>query len=381
MTLVFERIVAAPATHAFVIGCGRFPHLKANGAADRQATVAGAREFVRFLHENRNNFEAPLASIECLISEMGIAPGADTLGLGSLADDQRPPTPDVVDAALSTNVETAGETWLNRCRPGDHMLFYMASHGVAESNQTALGLLEDIKKSNNKPWANSLNVSSLATGLPHKQAGACWVFLDACQELVDELNDQPNGAEGISLISTNVRSLTRTSVKTMGLVGARFGKRGWALNANVPPFFTQALIYGMQKACVEPVEGKGWTVTAVQIHQALSRIAEARLGYQGLETESLGLPTYPCPFMKVVDPEVPVIIRSKVESHLANASSVAYTDAVNPPVTMPVGELSWRFVVRPDRTRYTATAELNGGPTVLRATFVGEPPAQIVVLQ
>ena len=69
MTVVYERDVPAPATHALVVGCGHFPHLPGAPDHDRPACPDSAREVVRFLVENRDALRVPVASIECLITE------------------------------------------------------------------------------------------------------------------------------------------------------------------------------------------------------------------------------------------------------------------------------------------------------------------------
>jgi hypothetical protein len=376
---LFNREVPGQALHAFVIGCGRFPYLK---GADRAATVQGARDVITFLVQNRDNFTAKLGSIECVLSESGVKPGEDKLRppLGPFADADTLHPDGSIEPATHDVTRDAGSRWLKRCRPGDHMFFYMASHGVAETDKTAIGLLEDVNADEYRKWSNSLNVSSLATGLPITSAAAAWVFLDACQDLVAQ--EQPDGTEGLKLISLNAKRLAQAKTRSMGLVGSRFGAKGWAPSGNEAPFFTQALLEALRGACVEAVDGGGWAVSGTLVHTSLARVAEAALAYTGLETESLGLPTSTTYLLSVTDPQIPVIVRTQVQAHLPQASivKVCSEDKVDE-YTMPTKDLDWRLKLKPTRKRFTASAQFaNGVPAYRDKAFDAVPPGQIVEL-
>lgn len=377
MTLVFDRTVAGPKTHAFVIGCGRFAHLAVD--AERAATAAGARAVVRFLVDHADDFVAPLATVECLISDPGFAPGQDSLGLGALAHDPR--ADDAVASATSVAVDAAGMAWVNRCSPGDHMVFYLASHGVVDRDQSAIGVLEDVNASPRRPWVESFNVTMLAMGLRTIQAGGCWVFLDACQEIVAQLINQPNGAQGIALITPSITDLARKPVMTLALAGSRFGGKAWAPTNGDPPFFTQALLRGLGGASVEPFSELGWAVTGRQLLFSLSDIANAALDYTALEVEPLSQFNQQIALLKVAAPKVPVCIRTEVEGHILQASQVSASDGNGRTFVKADGEMTWRFELDPDHATYTARAQFQpGGPTYVDKAFPATPPAQIVVL-
>ena len=81
MTTLTLDLPAGPATHALVIGCGRYFHLPEGGgkpAANnwglQQLGTApvSARHFVDWLLHRFHNSKAPLASIEHLISSGGV---------------------------------------------------------------------------------------------------------------------------------------------------------------------------------------------------------------------------------------------------------------------------------------------------------------------
>ena len=379
MTLVYFRDRPSPATHAFVVGCGRFPGLAADHHLDRPQTVEGARELVRFLLSREGDLVAPLASIECLLSDPACAAGADILGVGQFANDPRPN--DSVDAANSTSFDVAGSAWLARCQPGDQLFFYMSSHGAVERDATALALLEDVGTNPNRPWSQSVNVSNLAAALPKTGAGACWVFLDACQEDITDLAKQIGGAQGVTIITYNLQDLANAKIRSIGLAGSRFGGKAWAPTDGKAPFFTQALIEGMSGACVEAMDTLGWVVSGRQLFYGLTDVADAAFDYPALETEPIAMFNKPAALVKVADPKVPIAVRTAIESHLGAATKVFADDGAGTRYDRADNELTWRFRVFPDGRKYSATAEFPpGGPSYQPKQFAALAPAQIVVL-
>lgn len=383
MTLVYERAgLRHPVTHAFVIGCGRFP---ADTTLNRVATVAGARAMIRFLADHADDFLAPIASIECLLSEQDVAPGEDALKVDLAPHDPR--AEDRVDPVLYRNVEDAGNAWLERGRGSpDQMLFYMASHGIA-GHDVALGLFEDVFSNQFKKWSCALNVSILAQGLRTVGTGRPWVFLDACQEVVPERLGQVNGLAGLNLIEFTVQQLVNTS-QSFGLAGSRLGGKAWAPTDGKPPYFTQALLEGMRNACVEPVAGLGWAVTGERLLFSLKQVAEAALDWRGLDTQPLTqFNDSGVALLKVANPLVPVVVRTETEAHMAKVvkGRAVCDDAAVPDVPWARAKksLTWSFSVEAHRKRsFKAEIEFkNGKPIYLAGEFDALPPGQVVVLR
>lgn len=402
MTLVYPKIKAGdppepvlpptPVTHAFVLGCGRFPHLSSTKGMDRGATVAGARQMLEFLTAFGPSFIAPLATIECLISDPAVDLGDDSVDIVQevpvAGAAPAAPVNVQVGAVLEDTVRAAGKDWVKRCRPGDHMFFYMSSHGIA-TEDAALGLLEDVLSEDWRKWSQSLNVTTLSQGLLTRGADRVWAFLDACQEVILDVLAMPSGPTGINLVEYTVGDLIRLKRKPVALAGSRFGGKAWAPTDGRPPYFTQALLEGLKNACVEPLPGLGWVVTGQQIMFGLESVANAALDWTGLQTEplhkfnesGLGLLSIPAP-------KVPIKISTSTEAHFArvvNGSAVS-DDNGAPAVAWaanPDGELAWRFTVDANRRRqFTATlAFKDGQPQYQPQAFDAMPPAQVVVLK
>ena len=160
MTLIFKRESATPVTHAFVVGCGRYPHLRADHLADRKAPVAGALAFAKMLLESRDKLVAPLGSLELLLSDPAVAAGiVDISGkLGAVLTD-------LIEPADERHFRDRGEQWLDGIRQGDAVIFYFSGHGIADQHGGAVGLLEDIGSKQMRPWSQSFNAYNLLMAL------------------------------------------------------------------------------------------------------------------------------------------------------------------------------------------------------------------------
>jgi hypothetical protein len=383
MTLVFHRPTAVPATHAFVIGCGRFSHLTA--ADNRPATAAGARAMIEFLTKSETKLIAPLASIECLLSDPAVAAGSDQVQLASSIDQNgnQVPSPKLsVDCANLNNARTAGLNWLARCRPGDHMFFYMASHGIADGPGRAFGLLEDVNSNQYNPFAESVNIGAMAIGLPTIGAGACWIFLDACQEIPSIEMTGINGADGLILVNPSSISLAKAgNVPCCAVAGSRYGGYAEAPGTAQPPFFTQALLRGLGGACIDDL-GANWVVTAKSITWDLPAVAEVALGYNGLPATPLTPYNQDIALLQVNDPFVTVAVHTKIQSDMLRATKVSATDQNGTIRIKSDNNPIWRFDVPPSYLIFTVIANFPpNGPTYPSKTFRARPPVQDVLLQ
>lgn len=376
MTLVYDRQPTAPGprTHAFVLGCGRFPAFGPTAA--RQSTVAGARAILKFLHANRDLLEAPLATIECLLSDATVSRGADKLAVPEISSDPDGGVDDV-DAVLFETVRLAGEAWLGRCDPGDHLFFYMSSHGVADRDFTGAALFEDVRASKFNKWGQSLNINALAVALPTTGAGACWVFLDACQEIVPSLLGQYNGASGLTIIAATAQEIANTPIRTMSLAGSRFGQQGWAPATAAPPYFTQALLRGFE-ACVERPTNGGWVVTGQQLQYHVRHVADAAFGYT-LETQPLCIFADEARLLRVPNPRIPVVVRTVNRAHMSSVLNITCSSGGPPLVEQPRNQACF-FELPPDGLTYSAAATFNVALAYQPATFEAKPCYQNVEL-
>ncbi|WP_394647877.1 hypothetical protein [uncultured Sphingomonas sp.] len=383
MTTVFENPdadLSGPVTWAFVMGCGRFPHVP---NADRPATVAGARAMLGFLVRHCNDFIAPLRSIRCLISDPAVAPGADVLGidLGPHGEDADAP----VDAVREDLVRDEAREWVDGMRPGDQAFLYMASHGIA-NGVDALGLLEDVLSRPSAKWSQSFNVSFTAAGLGTTGIERGWVFLDACQEALPEALGAVAPLSAVNVINFSPADLG-TAKPTVSLAGSRIGGVAWAPTNGDPPYFTQALLEGLENACVEPLSGLGWAVTGEKLIYKVAGLGKSVIGWPRLQTQQLSFfNESEVALLKVANPSISVSVTTEVEVDLATALDVRAECTGHPHLTQhrpPGPEVTWRFRVAADKQHvYHATAEFAAGlPGYESAEFDAMPPAQTIVLK
>lgn len=184
MTAIFSRPVAGPATHAFVIGVGGYPDAKPDRGVkkglrtvkDLPSAADSAKLMCDWLIANRDNLEAPLASLEVLISEPAEPP---TVSRYAWANAQP------VAAATTANVLAAGTNWVNKltARSGDTGFFYACGHGAGLSSQPVI-FLEDLNHSAVQPWAHH-NIGATAAAFKQlDRIKTAFFFADTCREFL-----------------------------------------------------------------------------------------------------------------------------------------------------------------------------------------------------
>lgn len=181
MTLLINRPIVGPKTHAFVIGVGRYPEAKPNrgvednlrGVPDLPSAADSAKLMCDWLIDNQDQLTAPLSTLEVLISDPPIL------------IDRYPWNRGPVDAATEQNVEELGERWFNRVtiEPGDVAFFYCCGHGASHLQQPVL-FLENLNQSALNIWKH-INLGSLAYSLKKNNAvSAAFLFSDTCGEFL-----------------------------------------------------------------------------------------------------------------------------------------------------------------------------------------------------
>lgn len=179
MTLLIDRPLVGPKTHAFVIGVGDYPYAKENegvqenlrGVNNLPSAADSAKLMCDWLIENQEILTAPLATLEVLISDP-----QDTAG-------RYPWNRGPVDRATEVNVLERGEAWFNRvtAEPGDIAFFYCCGHGASHLQQPVL-FLENLNQNAINVWKH-IDLGSLANSLRKNQSiSAAFLFSDTCGE-------------------------------------------------------------------------------------------------------------------------------------------------------------------------------------------------------
>lgn len=201
--VIFDSDSDQPATHAIVIGVGDYPHLiggsgtrtdSHDGMKQLTSPPVSARAFANWLLHEFHNPDAPLGSVQLLLSEQ--VPRLFDLPGGTQAD---------IGLANLDNIKKAVTAWRRRADLHlDNMtIFYFCGHGISEGNSMVL-LPSDFGSEDNA-FAHSIDFLNVYNAMEQYQAQKQVFFVDACRASSDSLHgnrgvnilqDRPRGADG-----------------------------------------------------------------------------------------------------------------------------------------------------------------------------------------
>ena len=285
MTLIYKADPVVPgSTHAFVIGVGDYPHAKADLGTnealryvrDLPSAADGAKLMCDWLLVNRDKLEAPLGSIEVLISDV---PGE----VGRyIPRDPRLLLP--IARADGTTIPPAGNAWLGRIYqdPGSTAFFYACGHGASLGTQPTLFHSDLNLNRGGDAWAH-LNIGSMALAFRQMQElAAAFFFIDACGEYVPSF---PSLVRDSGFISPDlVRPTDRDKVWLLAAASAgllAFPGRTTDAVERDPEYeaaiddgnpvkigrFTQTVLKGLNGACAH-WDGQAWSVDNKDLNTA-----------------------------------------------------------------------------------------------------------------
>jgi hypothetical protein len=245
-----------PQTHALVIGVGDYPHLRGGrlfasspalttlGLGQLTSSVVSAKTFANWLIANYNNGNAPLGSVELLVS-----PGGNHLTPSNAIEQ--------VESATMDNIKKAFDRWYERCAKTakNIAIFYYCGHGL--EREAMLLLPEDFGASENRLWENCINFNSTYWGMGECPAETQCYFLDACRETpIDLLKFRTVDAQ--TLKDTQQTSFPLRDAPV--LKAAPVGQKAYGPPNDVS-FFTAALIRSFEGFGARRLVGSSWRVT------------------------------------------------------------------------------------------------------------------------
>lgn len=375
MTLIFENTSHRPVTHAFIVGCGRYPHLETNHTANRRAPVAGALAIARLLLNDRERLIAPLGSVEMLLSDP-VVDGHIDIGnsLGDLLNT-------VVEPADEQHFRDRGDEWLNRIRPGDAVIFYFSGHGIADRQGGAVGLLEDVHSKPRRPWAQSFSANHLIQALQTLSPESVWFFFDACQEIVTEFASRIWEVKNIDLKEVSLSDLTGDVCEPLAIAGARVGDMAWAPTGNQPPFFTQVLLKGLSGCCVERTNTYGWAVTGKMLLFGLRQLGETMFDTVVVKPQSIFPYSEIKTLLTIDQPFMHVVVRSQPEAHLTQMAIMQIKHGDLELSSSTATEYVWRIDVALEERDLTIECVSQDGATPLAAqSFRQQAPGHLITL-
>jgi len=368
---VHRAVQAGPATHALVIGVGRYPHLlggdgtrlaEHQGLAQLTSPPASARALATWLVGNFHNPERPLGSVRLLLSEAQPSPFVHPTQGGAVA----------VPAATADAVAAAFKAWFadGDVHADNLLIFYFCGHGLANGALTTL-LLEDFGADPLNPLDGAMDFHGSRLGMSRCKAARQLYLVDACRTDAVMMQNAADYAGRVFVLPKAKVAPVQRPVLYSTLMGAQaYGRAG------VPSHFAQALLAAFAGAGGDNSQG-GWRVRTTGLHLAI----DARMTRQA----SAGLATAQVPVAEELTtfdvhhltgaPEVPVVVSCAPAAALPSATmrclSAGQLIAERPPTN---GE--WELALRVGS--YDFEAAFPPGPFVGR-TRSGEivyPPGR-----
>jgi len=268
MTTIFEKIEKDKAhTHVFIIGVGKYPHLL-NGEGTKLDNPMGLRQltsppisakaFADWILKNLYNPDAPLGSIELLLSPAGeyVQP----------QDGEQFP----VEGATMENIKTAFDRWYNRCNfhKNNVAIFYFCGHGLEKIVGYPLLLAEDFGKNQLRLWENAIDFNSTYLGMARCQAKTQCYFIDACRQTPSELQE----IQEIRATALVHPSTSQKWGEVLKLFATHTSQKAYGLNDQITRF-TDALINCLNGLGSEK-QKKQWLVTTGKLGLNVTKILE-----------------------------------------------------------------------------------------------------------
>ena len=321
-SLVFRKKVNGPATHAIVIGVGHYLHLPGGKAKKKYSQPVGmgqlksppisAKAIARWLIEEYEHPEKPLASVSLLVSE--------TNDSGFTFNKGKTEKTVAVPLATFPEVEKAIREWheLGNQDPNHLLLFFFCGHGIGRGTDLAL-LLADFGAVDNAPLNGAFDFRRFRQNMDECAAREQCYFVDACR-VGSELLINNNGFAGNPIIhqvgTTNTSGRFRQAPVFHSTLS---GAQAYA-EPGKPSLYTLALLDAFAGAGAGEEEGP-WQVRTNLVHDVLNFLVKE-------ESQRLSLPELQISatddlsniLLNVVKkPLVPVIVNCKPSSATAKA--------------------------------------------------------------
>lgn len=360
MSLVYQRAVSGPATHAFVIGVGAYPYAKPGLSAfgadtplpltnvpDLDSAPVGAKLFTDWLINHADGLPAPLASVHLALSAPATAPPSasqyewNTRFTNAPGTDPRGSST-AVSSTDGASVQQDGNAWAQLLAAPDQIaMFYICGHGAAVPTRS-LVLLSDVAgapTATSTAWEPYIDVQYLAGVMSRQPAlKQGYLFVDACQELITDLVL----AEIDATVSTGYmlrffrQSLAASNNKVLLLVPGPMGQLAYDDGKGGGGRFTQVLVEALNGAAAKNYTGAGeWGVVLDGLPRAMAILYRLRgwppdgFNPTAVKTFVTSIPIirYPTP------PEVPFAVQLDPAFAMNQADLVCLQDAADNVIT------------------------------------------------
>ncbi|MCC8969762.1 hypothetical protein [Bradyrhizobium brasilense] len=357
MSLVYDRQVAGPATHAFVIGVGSYPYAKPglssfgpntplalSNVPDLDSAPVGAKLFCDWLIDHADGLPAPLGSVHLALSAPPTAPpSASQYEWKGRSTDASAIDPRMNSIAVSpadgASIQQDGTDWSRRLLaiPNQVAMFYICGHGTAVPTRSFV-LLSDVAGgpiATSTPWQPHVDVQYLAGVLSRQtELREGYIFVDACQELLtDVVLGEIDKSGGIGdMLRFFPQSSAATKNKVLLLVPGPMGQLAYDDGRGGGGRFTQVLVEALNGAGARNYTGSGqWGVLLDGLPRAMNTLYRLR----GWPLDAFD----PTPIRSLVTsgpivryqtpPEVPFAVMLDPAIAIGQADRVCLRDAAN----------------------------------------------------
>lgn len=321
-SIVFKKKVTGAATHAIVIGVGHYQHLPGGKATKKYASPGGmgqlkspplsAKAIARWLIEEYNHPQKPLASVSLLVSE-----SRDSEFTFKKGKTEKTVT---VPPATRPEVEKAIRAWheLGNKNPDHLLLFFFCGHGIARVPDLSL-LLADFGGVDNAPLDGAFDFRRFRQNMDECAAREQCYFIDACR-VGSELLIGNDGFAGNPIIHRTGATNNSGRVRHAPVFYSTLAGAEAYAEPNKPSLYTLALLEAFAGAGADDEDGP-WRVGTSDLLKSLDFLVRE-------ESNRLKLPQLQISSsddlsviqLNVVDsPKVPVV----VNCHPASANEKA----------------------------------------------------------
>ncbi|WP_339430486.1 caspase family protein [Pseudomonas sp. EA_65y_Pfl2_P78] len=337
MTTFRHQETEGPGTHVFIIGVGDYPYLKdGSGRTSPDHREMGqltsppvsAMAMLNWVDTTLYNPDAPLKSIEVLISQVGQAEYTDADGLSQQ-----------IDPATWGNYEASVQAWKTRASsdPKNVAIFYFCGHGLGNGVNTYL-LTEDAGHTANL-LRDAFQVNALRLSMRDCRALNQLYLIDACRTLDLAVVLDPNDISQSGLQRPTVLTVFKGTNPV--LYAAQMDKQAYGAPGQVS-IFTAALLDGLNRCAVFRVNNQRWAVAPLQLQQAIAAIMDESTDGPACPADGLSGIGFPIHVLKTV-PEVLIHVRLNNED-VHHSAEISYTSTslrkVRPDLSHP-----WRTFV------------------------------------
>jgi len=259
--IVYEKPIPGPATHAFIVGVGNYPHL-VGGNGTRYDQHGGMRQLssppisalamAKWLVSSYKHPDKPLASLSMLSSSAE----------PSFFSDPESGSQIEIKPATFSNLDTAVKSWkaLGDSSSDNLMLFYFCGHGIANGPDLAL-LLEDFGSDPDSALESALDFRRFHIAMERCKARHQCFFIDACRSGDRNIIDAA-GYAGRPIFTPSTRRNREIPIRQKPVFYSTFsGERAQSRTGKVS-LFTDAVLNAFKGGGADDTDGDWWVDTS-----------------------------------------------------------------------------------------------------------------------